>query len=175
MLPENCGAFDGSTTVTINTVSPSGFGHVVIFERSTRADMVRAPPEILDPSDFGANTKSMGKWCVFSCFSSHALSLNPAAAGPLCHPPAAGVGHIVAPLYFCDDIVARWRHREAKLCTHLFEYLAKIVSKFSVDPIWNGVTHSDVRRQIIDLRLSVSSRYIRYVRPNTKNRLLVRN
>ena len=55
----------GITTVTINTVSPSGFGHVVIFERSARAVVARAPPEILDPSDFGSNTKSMGKWCVF--------------------------------------------------------------------------------------------------------------
>ena len=60
-------------TVTINTVSPSGFGHVVIFERSARA--VVAPPEILDPSDFGANTKSRAKWCVFICFSSHTLSI----------------------------------------------------------------------------------------------------
>ena len=59
------------STVTINTVSPSGFGHVVIFERSARAVVARAPPEILDPNDFGANTKSMGKWCVFICFSSH--------------------------------------------------------------------------------------------------------
>ena len=49
------------TTVTINTVISSGFGHVVIFERSARAVVARTPPEILDPSDFGANTKSMGK------------------------------------------------------------------------------------------------------------------
>ena len=58
-------------TVTINTVSPSGFGHVVIFERSARVVVASAPPEILDPSDFGANTKSMGKLCVFICFYSH--------------------------------------------------------------------------------------------------------
>ena len=29
-----------------------------------------------------------------------------------------GGGHKVAPLYFCDDIVATRRDREAKLCTH---------------------------------------------------------
>ena len=60
--------------MTINTVSPSGFGHVVIFGRSARAVVARAPPEILDPSDFGANTKCMGKWCIFILFSSHTLS-----------------------------------------------------------------------------------------------------
>ena len=47
-------------TVT-NTVSPSGFGHVAIFERNARAVVVRAPPEILDSSDFEANTKCMVK------------------------------------------------------------------------------------------------------------------
>ena len=49
--------------VTINTASPSGFGYVAIFEGSARAVVVRprAPPENLDPSDFGANAKSMGK------------------------------------------------------------------------------------------------------------------
>ena len=64
-------------TVAINTVtvSPSGFGHVVILERSARAVVASAPPEILDPSDFAANTKCMGKWCVLICFSSHILSL----------------------------------------------------------------------------------------------------
>ena len=46
-------------TVTVNTVSPSGFGHVVIFERSARAVVEGTPPEIMDPGDFGANTKSM--------------------------------------------------------------------------------------------------------------------
>ena len=61
--------------MTINTVSSSGFGHVVIFERNARAIVARAPPEILDPSDFGANTKSMGKWCVFICISYYTLSL----------------------------------------------------------------------------------------------------
>ena len=67
-------------------------------------------------------------------------SINPAAAGPPRHPPAAGRGHKVAPLYFCDDIVATRRDREAKLCTHLPEYLAEVVSKFGVDPIYNDVT-----------------------------------
>ena len=66
---------DPKSTVTINTVSSSGSGHVVIFERSARAVVARAPKEILDPSDFRANTKSMGKWCVFICFSSYTLSL----------------------------------------------------------------------------------------------------
>ena len=61
--------------MTVNTVSSSGFGHVVIFKRSARPVVARAPPEILDPSDFGANTKYMGKWYVFICFSSHTLSL----------------------------------------------------------------------------------------------------
>ena len=46
-----------------------------------------------------------------------------------------GGGHKVAPLYFCDDIVATREDREAKLCTHLPEYLAEVVYKFGVDPI----------------------------------------
>ena len=50
---------NNTCTVTINTMSSSGFCHVVIFERSARAVVARAPPEILDPSVFGANTKSM--------------------------------------------------------------------------------------------------------------------
>ena len=63
------------------------------------------------------------------------VNLNPATAGPPRHPPAAGGGHKVAPLYFCDDIVATRRDIEAKLCTHLSEYLAEVMSKFGVDPI----------------------------------------
>ena len=64
------------------------------------------------------------------------IYFNPAAAGPPRHPPAAALGgHKVAPLYFCDDIVAMRRDREAKLCTHLSEYLAEVVFKFGVDPI----------------------------------------
>ena len=59
------------STVTINTVISSGFGHVIIFERSARAVVARALPEILDPCDFGANVKSMGKWFIFICFSYH--------------------------------------------------------------------------------------------------------
>ena len=51
--------------MTINTMSPSGFGLVVIFERSARAVVAREPPEIVDPSDSGTITKYMGKWCVF--------------------------------------------------------------------------------------------------------------
>ena len=61
--------------MTINTVSSSGFGHVAIFERSARAVVARAPPEIMDPNDFGANAMSMGKWCVFICFPSYTLAL----------------------------------------------------------------------------------------------------
>ena len=34
----------------------------------------------------------------------------------------------------CDDIVTTRRDREAKLCTHLPEYMAEGVSKFGVDP-----------------------------------------
>ena len=62
----------------------------------------------------------------------------PAASGRWASAPPAsrwGGGHIVAPLYFCDDIVATRRDREAKLCTHLPEYLAEVVSKFCIDPI----------------------------------------
>ena len=44
-------------------------------------------------------------------------------------------GHKVAPLYFCHDIVETRRGRKGKLCTHLSEYLAEVVSKFDVDPI----------------------------------------
>ena len=51
------------------------------------------------------------------------------------NPAAAGGGHKVAPLYFCDDIVATRRDRKAKLRTHLPEYLPEVVSKFGVDPI----------------------------------------
>ena len=61
--------------------------------------------------------------------------VNSAGAGPPRPPPAAEVGHKVAPLYFYDDIFATRRDREAKLRTHLPEYLAKVVSKFGVDPI----------------------------------------
>ena len=43
--------------------------------RSARAVVARAPPEILDPSDFGANTKAMGKWCIFISYSSHIFTL----------------------------------------------------------------------------------------------------
>ena len=43
--------------------------------RSARAVVARAPPEILDPSDFGANTNAMGKWCIFVSFSSHIFTL----------------------------------------------------------------------------------------------------
>ena len=85
-------------------------------------------------------------------------------------------GHKVAPLYLCDDIVATRRDREAKLFTHLPEYLADVMSKFGVNasrPF--EMSYSDVGSQIIDLRLSDSSRYIRYVRPNIEDRLLVRN
>ena len=31
---------------------------------SARAVVARAPLEILNPSDFGANPKAMGKWCI---------------------------------------------------------------------------------------------------------------
>ena len=67
------------------------------------------------------------------------IVFNPAAAGPPRHPPAAG-GHKVVPLYFCEDIVATHRVREAKLCIHLPEYLAEVVFKFGVDTILNDVT-----------------------------------
>ena len=56
------------TTVTINRVSPSGFDHVIIFERNARGIVARVPPEILDPSDFGASTKSMGEKVHFYLF-----------------------------------------------------------------------------------------------------------
>ena len=49
-------------------------------------------------------------------------------------------GACSCPLYFCDHIVARRRYREAKLCTRLPEYLAKVVFKFGVNHIWNDVT-----------------------------------
>ena len=62
-------------------------------------------------------------------------NFNPAGAGPPRHPPAAGGGIKLPPLYVYDDIVATRRDREAKLRTHLPEYLAEVVSKFGVDPI----------------------------------------
>ena len=67
--------------------------------------------------------------------------INPAAAGPPRHTLAAG-GHKVAPLYFRKDIVATRRDRQAKLCTRFPEYLAEVVSKLGVDPVWNDVTVS---------------------------------
>ena len=33
--------------------------------RSARAVVARAPPEIMDQSDFGANIKAMRKWCIY--------------------------------------------------------------------------------------------------------------
>ena len=71
---------------------------------------------------------------AFTQMAATSFSFNPAAAGPPRHPPAAG-GHKVAPLYFCEDIVATRGDKEAKLCTQLLEYLAEVVSKFGVDPI----------------------------------------
>ena len=60
--------------MTINTVNPSGFDHVVIFERSARAVVAKAPPEIVDPSDFGANAV-YGKMVRFYVFLfSHLVS-----------------------------------------------------------------------------------------------------
>ena len=38
---------------------------MIISEHSARAVVAVAPAEIVDLSDFGANAKSMGKWCVF--------------------------------------------------------------------------------------------------------------
>ena len=62
--------------------------------------------------------------------------INPAAAGTPRHPQVAGGGiYVVAPLYFCDDIVATRSDTEAKLCTRLPNYLAEVVSKFGFDPI----------------------------------------
>ena len=46
-----------------------------------------------------------------------------------------GGGQKVAPLYFCDDIVARRIDRKTKFCIHLAEYLPEVVSKFGIDPI----------------------------------------
>ena len=60
---------------------------------------------------------------------------NPAAAGPPRHPPAAGGGIKLPPLYFSDDIVATRSDREAKLCTYLPGYLAEVEFKFGVDLI----------------------------------------
>ena len=44
-------------------------------------------------------------------------------------------GGIKLPPPFTDDIVATRRDRKAKLCTHLSEYLAEVLSKFGADPI----------------------------------------
>ena len=43
--------------------------------RSARAAVAKAPPEIMDPSDSGANAKTMGKWCIFISFPSHTVTL----------------------------------------------------------------------------------------------------
>ena len=78
---------------------------------------------------------SYGKIALSDRYIGLKSHVNPAAAGPPRRPPAAGGGAYSCPLYFCDDIVATRRDREAKLCTHLPEYLAEVVSKFGVDPI----------------------------------------
>ena len=58
-----------------------------------------------------------------------------------------GGGHKVAfPLYFSRNISATRKRRNAKLCTHLPEYLAEVVCKFGADPISDDVTvTSEVR------------------------------
>ena len=63
----------------------------------------------------------------------HHVSFNPAGAGPPRHPPAAGGGHKVAPLYLREDIVATRKDRETKLCAHLPDYLGDVVFKFGVN------------------------------------------
>ena len=73
--------------------------------------------------------------CSVLLVSLKSPKVNPAGAGPPRHPPAAGGGIKLPPLYFYDDIVATRRDREAKLRTHLPEYLAEGVSKFGVDSI----------------------------------------
>ena len=77
-------------------------------------------------------------WADKGCLSVRSsFEIDSAATGPPRHPPATGEGggHIVASLYVWDDIVATRRYRETKLCIHLSEYLAEVVSKFGVDTI----------------------------------------
>ena len=65
------------------------------------------------------------------------------------------------PLYFSDDIVTMWRDKEAKICTHISEQIAVVVSKLSVSTYCLKWRHSDVRNPITDWRFLVSWQYIR--------------
>ena len=58
-----------------------------------------------------------------------------ASAPPASRWGGVGGGAYSCPLYFCDDIVATRRDREAKPCIRLPECLAEVVFKFGVDPI----------------------------------------
>ena len=53
---------------------------------------------------------------------------------------ALGGWHKVAPLYFSRNISAKRKRRDAKLCTHLPEYIAEVVCKFDADSISDDVT-----------------------------------
>ena len=53
---------------------------------------------------------------------------------------ALGGRHKVAPLYFSRNVSATRKRRNAKLSTHLPEYLAEVMCKFGADPISDDVT-----------------------------------
>ena len=62
------------------------------------------------------------------------------------HPWGAGGGHKVASLYISRNISATRERRNAKLCTHLPDYLAEVVCNFDADPTSDDVTEtSEVR------------------------------
>ena len=72
-------------------------------------------------------------------------SVNPAGAGGWRHPQGAG-GHKVAPLYFSCNISTTRKHRNAKRCTHLPEYLAEVMCEFGAGPMSDDLTvTSEVR------------------------------
>ena len=73
------------------------------------------------------------------CLRKWALLTRQALGVCATHEPLGG-GHKVAPLCFSRNISATQRRRDAKLCTHLPEYLAQVVCKFGVDRIQRDVT-----------------------------------
>ena len=82
---------------------------------------------------------------LFDCPGTEDMLLTRQALRGRRHPQGAG-GHKVAPLYFSRNISATRKRRNAKLCTHLPEYLADVVCQFSGGPISDDVTvTSEVR------------------------------
>ena len=127
--------------------APPALGTLILaFFIAHAIHVLRPGSQILRPRSCKVRSSGHVKWphvgkslIARLSFTDWTIAFNPAAAGPPRHPPAAGGGAYSCPLYFCDDIVATRRDREAKFCRRLPEYLAEVVSKFGVNLIWNYV------------------------------------